>query len=180
MKPIWNNVTDRPRAGRPRKTTPREDRLMSRRARQRPFSTAGVLHQTCILFHRCQNVYMELFYKYKNVTYKYIDQIKSYIPIILLYESCAYASATTHKTSTVDITSSPCSIWLVTWSFGVDYSHMETGPLVWWKSFFATPPNAKLPRSAPAVLNAVAVPVWIWAGPLSASSCEVYLHVDGQ
>jgi hypothetical protein len=43
------------------------------------------------------------------------------------------ASATTHKTSTVDITSSPCSIWLVTWSFGVDYSHMETGPLVWWK-----------------------------------------------
>ena len=37
------NVTDRPRAGRPRKTTPREDRLISRRARQRPFSTAGVL-----------------------------------------------------------------------------------------------------------------------------------------
>jgi hypothetical protein len=44
------------------------------------------------------------------------------------------ASATTHKTSTVDITSSPCSIWLVTWSFGMDYSHMETGPLVSWKS----------------------------------------------
>jgi hypothetical protein len=39
----------------------------------------------------------------------------------------------------VDITSSPCSIWLVTWSFGVDYLHMETGPLVWWKSLFATP-----------------------------------------
>jgi transposase len=37
------NVTDRPRAGRPRKTTPREDRLIFRRARQRPFSTAGVL-----------------------------------------------------------------------------------------------------------------------------------------
>jgi transposase len=37
------NVTDRPRAGRPRKTTPREDRLISRRARQRPFSTAGTL-----------------------------------------------------------------------------------------------------------------------------------------
>ena len=35
------NVTDRPR--RPRKTTPREDRLISRRARQRPFSTAGAL-----------------------------------------------------------------------------------------------------------------------------------------
>ena len=37
------NVTDRPRACRPRKTTPREDRLISRRARQRPFSTAGAL-----------------------------------------------------------------------------------------------------------------------------------------
>ena len=24
----------------------------------------------------------------------------------------------------------------------------------------------------------VAAPVWIWAGPLSASFCEVYLHVD--
>jgi transposase len=35
------NVTDRPRAGRPRKTTPREDRLIYRRARQRLFSTAG-------------------------------------------------------------------------------------------------------------------------------------------
>ena len=28
--------------------------------------------------------------------------------------------------------------------------------------------------------TAVAAPVWIWAGPLSASFCEVYLHVDGQ
>jgi transposase len=37
------NVTDRPHAGRPRKATPREDRLISRRARQRPFSTAGAL-----------------------------------------------------------------------------------------------------------------------------------------
>jgi transposase len=37
------NATDRPRAGRPRKTTPREDRLISRQARQRPFSTAGAL-----------------------------------------------------------------------------------------------------------------------------------------
>jgi hypothetical protein len=36
------NVTDRPRAGIPRKTTPtREDLLISRRARQLPFSTAG-------------------------------------------------------------------------------------------------------------------------------------------
>ena len=37
------NATDRPRAGRPRKTTPRDDRLISRRARQRPLRTAGVL-----------------------------------------------------------------------------------------------------------------------------------------
>ena len=37
------NVTDRPHAGRPRKTTPREDRLISRQARQWPFSTAGAL-----------------------------------------------------------------------------------------------------------------------------------------
>jgi transposase len=37
------NFTDRPRAGRPRKTTPREDRLISRRVRQQPFSTAGAL-----------------------------------------------------------------------------------------------------------------------------------------
>ena len=40
---ITGNVTDRPRAGRPRKTTPREDWLISRRAWQRPFSTAGAL-----------------------------------------------------------------------------------------------------------------------------------------
>jgi transposase len=37
------NVTDRPRAGRPCKTKLREDRLIYRRARQRPFSTAGAL-----------------------------------------------------------------------------------------------------------------------------------------
>jgi transposase len=37
------NVTDRPRAGRPRKTTPREDRHISRRAQQRSFSAAGAL-----------------------------------------------------------------------------------------------------------------------------------------
>ena len=37
------NVTDRPRAGRPHITTLREDRLISRRPRQRPFSTAGAL-----------------------------------------------------------------------------------------------------------------------------------------
>ena len=37
------NVTDRPRAGRPHNTTTREDRLISRLAQQRPFSTAGAL-----------------------------------------------------------------------------------------------------------------------------------------
>ena len=37
------NVTDRPRAGRPRKTTPRENRLISIRTRQRRFSTTGAL-----------------------------------------------------------------------------------------------------------------------------------------
>ena len=37
------NVTDRPRPGRPRKTTPKEDGIISRRARQLPLSTAGAL-----------------------------------------------------------------------------------------------------------------------------------------
>jgi hypothetical protein len=60
-------------------------------------------------------------------------------PPLCLPTPSGNASAITHKTSTVDITSSLCSIWLVTWSFGVDYSHTETGPLVWWKSFFVTP-----------------------------------------
>jgi transposase len=45
------NVTERTRAGRPRKTTPREDRLISRRARQRPFSTAGALRGDLELAH---------------------------------------------------------------------------------------------------------------------------------
>jgi transposase len=42
------NVTDRPRAGRPSKTTPREDRLIFRRARQRPFSTVGALRSKLV------------------------------------------------------------------------------------------------------------------------------------
>jgi transposase len=42
FRQTWN-VTDRPRAGKPRKTTPREDRLISIRVRQRPFRTAGAL-----------------------------------------------------------------------------------------------------------------------------------------
>ncbi|VDI83638.1 Hypothetical predicted protein [Mytilus galloprovincialis] len=37
------SVEDRPRAGRPRKTTPREDRNLSRQARLKPFSSADQL-----------------------------------------------------------------------------------------------------------------------------------------
>jgi hypothetical protein len=107
------NVTDR--AGRPRKATLREDWLISRQARQRPFSTAGGLRG--------------------NLAFGgHISTHCNQTP-----PPSGNASTTTHKTSTVDITSSPCSIWQVTWSFGVNYSHMETGPLVWWKSLFVTP-----------------------------------------
>ena len=77
------NVTDRPCAGRPRKTTPREDRLISRRALQRPFSTAGALHG--------------------NLAFGgHISTCTNQTP-----PPSGNASATTHKTSTVDITSSP-------------------------------------------------------------------------
>lgn len=37
------SIEDRPRSGRPRKTTPREDRFLARQARLHPFSTAGQL-----------------------------------------------------------------------------------------------------------------------------------------
>ena len=106
------NVTDRPCAGRPRKTMPSENRLISRRARQRPFSTVGAL----------------LAFGGHISTHTVIRQ-----PIKL----------------PVDITSSPCSIWLVTWSFGLDYSDMETGPLVWWKSFFVMPYRRSCKSLAP-------------------------------
>ena len=79
-------VTDRPRAGRPRKTTPREDRLISRRAWQRSFSTAGAL--------RGNSAFGGHISTHCNPT----------------PPPSGNASATTHKTSTVDITSSPCSI----------------------------------------------------------------------
>ena len=39
------SVEDRPRAGRPRKTTPREDRNLSRQARLKPFSSADQLRR---------------------------------------------------------------------------------------------------------------------------------------
>lgn len=38
-------VFDRPRSGRPRKTTAREDRLLARKSKASPFSTAAELHQ---------------------------------------------------------------------------------------------------------------------------------------
>ena len=107
------NVTDRPREGGPRKTTSREDRFISRRARQRPFSTAGAL----------------------NLAFG--GHISTRTLIRRLHHQGMRARRPIKRP--VDITSSPYSIWLVTWSFGVDYSHMETGPLVWWKSFFVTP-----------------------------------------
>ena len=39
------------------------------------------MHHTCHVFHFKD---AKLLYKYKDVTCKFIDQIKSYIPIILL------------------------------------------------------------------------------------------------
>ncbi|KAL0151526.1 hypothetical protein M9458_053178 [Cirrhinus mrigala] len=37
---------DKPRSGRPRKTTAREDRLLARKSKASPFSTAAELHET--------------------------------------------------------------------------------------------------------------------------------------
>jgi hypothetical protein len=87
-------------------------RLIFRRERQRPFSTASALHGNLAL--------------------------GGYISTRTVIKRLHHQGMRARR-PTVDIMSSPCSIWLVTWSFGVDYSHMETGPLVWWKSFFVTP-----------------------------------------
>ena len=40
------DVFDKPRSGRPRKTTTREDRLLARKSKASPFSTAAELHET--------------------------------------------------------------------------------------------------------------------------------------
>ena len=40
------DVFDKPRSGRPRKTTAREDRLLARNSKASPFSTAAELHET--------------------------------------------------------------------------------------------------------------------------------------
>ena len=39
------DVFDKPRSGRPRKTTAREDRLLARKSKASPFSTAAALHE---------------------------------------------------------------------------------------------------------------------------------------
>jgi hypothetical protein len=69
--------------------------------------------------------------------------------------------------------------------------------VVWWKSFFVTPYRRSCKGLAPTKLFISGQPhfghncfwgggvtvwgcFWIWAGPLSASFCEVYLHVDDQ
>ena len=107
------NVTDRPRAGRPRKTTPRNDRLVSRRAWQRPFSTAGALRGNLAFGGHSST---------RTVIRRLHHQgMRARRPI---------------KRPQLTLRHRLCSIWLVTWSFVVDYSHMETGPMVWWKSFF--------------------------------------------
>ena len=40
------DVFDKPRSGRPRKTTAREDRLLARKSKASPFSTAAEPHET--------------------------------------------------------------------------------------------------------------------------------------
>jgi hypothetical protein len=77
--------------------------------------------------------------------------------------------------ATVDIMSSPCSIWLVTWSFGVDYSHMEMGPLVWWKSFFVTPYR----RSCKGAWSEHIVTVFL-ACQITITNVQVQLTVKGK
>ena len=43
---VNGDVFDKPRSGRPRKTTAREDRLLARKSKASPFSTAAELHET--------------------------------------------------------------------------------------------------------------------------------------
>ena len=84
------NATDHPRAGKPRKTTPREDQLKSRRAQQRPFSTAGSLRGNLAFGGHIST---------RTVIRRLHHQVmRARRPI-----KCP-----------VDITSSPCSIGLVT------------------------------------------------------------------
>ncbi|KAL1251765.1 hypothetical protein QQF64_019561 [Cirrhinus molitorella] len=45
-KNLTGDIFDKPRSGRPRKTTAREDRLLARKSKASPFSTAAELHET--------------------------------------------------------------------------------------------------------------------------------------
>jgi transposase len=121
------NVTDRPRAGRPRKTTPREDRLISRRAQQRPFSTAGALRgnlafgghiSTCTVIRRLHHQGIRARRPMKRPQ------------LTLRHRHARFNWSHDH----------------LGW---VDYSHMETGPLVWWKSSFVTPYRRSFKGLAP-------------------------------
>ena len=44
------DVHDRPRSGRPRKTTARDDSLLVRLSKARPMSTASQLQEECVIF----------------------------------------------------------------------------------------------------------------------------------
>ena len=48
------DVFDKPRSDRPRKTTAREDRLLARKSKASPFSTAAELHETWSPESTCQ------------------------------------------------------------------------------------------------------------------------------
>ena len=105
------NVTDR--AGRPRKATLREDWLISRQARQRPFSIAGTLRGNLAFGGHIST--------HTVIRRLHHQGMRVWRPIIRSQLTLR------HRHARFD------------WSFGVDYSHMETGPLIWWKSCFVTP-----------------------------------------
>jgi hypothetical protein len=79
-------VNFRRRPGRPHKTTPREDRLISRRARQRPFSTVGALRGNLAFGgHICyqitiKKVQVQLTVKEKTTPDSYTQPPKSVVP----------------------------------------------------------------------------------------------------
>jgi hypothetical protein len=50
----------------------------------------------------------------------------------------------------------------------------------WWRRLLITVRVLSYHEVHQLYCTAVVAPVWIWAGPLSASFCDVYLHVDGQ
>jgi hypothetical protein len=85
LKSTRGTLRTRPRAGRPRKTTPREDRLISRRARQQLFSTAGALrgnlafggHISTRTVIRIKNVQVQLTVNGKTTSDSYTPTPKS-------------------------------------------------------------------------------------------------------